>query len=305
MLPGVVFIDLPEQTPRVWVEALTSACQAALGPGRCVEGPEARASYWRATVIAGDDASGPVLRVELYDGDAGRLESARRLRFQEIDPERQRWASAGVVIAAMVSAGEAGRTLAPEPIDVAPLDAPPPAPERPLSEPARPKRLWVDAAALVERGFASRPPGLGARIDVGSRPTSWPLLLGAGISASWTRSPLDSFRVTAGAGPGWRLLDGAVAWDVSAQARVQRYAVFASRTQEGVEHTDSGSEWRSGAALNTRVAFRVLDSLGLFLDADGGWYLPEIPVTSENRPVGRVAPFNFGIAAGLRWIAPT
>jgi hypothetical protein len=82
MLPGVVAIDFPERTPHSWVDAATSACEAALGDRRCVDAPE----------------------------------SARQLRFQDIDPDRQRWASAGVVIAAMVSASEAGRAPSEEPL---------------------------------------------------------------------------------------------------------------------------------------------------------------------------------------------
>jgi hypothetical protein len=271
MLPGVVAIDFPEQTPRAWVEAATSACQAALGDDRCVAGRTTTPHAWRAAVELSDEPEAPVLLIELYDVSNEALESARQLRFQDIDPERQRWASAGVVIAAMVSAGEAGTPVQTEPVDTLPL-GPVPRERTWHSEPVRRSRLWVDGAAALERSFAAQLPALGFTLGVGARPLEPPLIVGGGVSVAWASVPLDSTRITGRVGSGWRLVDGPVSWDASAQLRVQYYTVVARRTLGGLAQTDTGSHWRHAPTLETGVAVRALDSLGLTVAGDVGWY---------------------------------
>jgi hypothetical protein len=111
--------------------------------------------------------------------------------------------------------------------------------------------------------------------------------------------------LTVGFGPGLRLLETAITWDAFAHMRAQYYTVVAVRTRGGVEQRAGGSDWRYGPTLGTAVAARLLDPVGLFLACDLGWHLPEIDVNAEDQLVGRVPAFNFGIVAGLRWIAPS
>jgi hypothetical protein len=308
MLPGVVAIDFPDRTPHSWVDAATSACEAALGDGRCVEGGAGVTSAWRATVVLSDEPSAPVLRIELYEFENDAPESARQLRFHDIDPDRQRWASAGVVIAAMVSASEAGRSPSEEPLEPTPFtpdDYRAPTRDERSSTAPRPTGVWVDGTGVLERGFASELPALGAGVAVGARPFSLPLLVSAGASVTWASAPLASRRVTFGVGPGVRFVDGVITWDGVAQLRLQHYSVVATRTLNGIEQTDTGGYWRAGPALVSAVGVRLIDSLALVFASDVGWYLPQIDVSRENQLIGRVPPFNFGIDVGIRWISPS
>jgi hypothetical protein len=303
---GVVAIEFPDQTPRAWVEATTSACQAALGADRCVEARESVVVAWRAEVVLSDDPATPVLRIELFEVEGDALESARLLRFQDIDPERQRWASAGVVIAAMVSAGEAGRDSEAESLARPPFAAIeyPTARTRDPSPSRREHHFWIDVAALVQNSLVSEPPAIGGGLAAQARPFRGPLLLRASATLSWATDPIDSRRLALGAGGGVRLLDSRVLWDATIEWRFQHHSVVAHRTQEGSTESDSFAEWRHGPVLGTAVGVELFDPLGVFFGAEMGRYLRSYDVKVEDQLVGRVPAFDFGILAGIRWIAP-
>src|SRR3954462_5993433 len=133
----MVFAVVVEVPP---VEAATAArtiatCNAALGPEQCVLSGTNAASdppaYWYAVVRYADDGQAR-LSIELYAGNrAGSRIASSELEFKPRDSEQERWASAGVVVAALVLA---------QPLDRARPEIPPESMPKVPSEPRSPKR---------------------------------------------------------------------------------------------------------------------------------------------------------------------
>jgi hypothetical protein len=96
-----------------------------------------------------------------------------------------------------------------------------------------------------------------------------------------------------------------VSWDATLQWRFQHHGVTAHRTLDGITESDSFAEWRHGPVLGTATGVELFDPLGLFFGAEVGRYLRYYDVKVEDQLVGRVPAFNFGILAGIRWIAPS
>ena len=102
-----VAIDVPPIEAAA-VACTLSTCNAALGPEQCVlSGSNAgsdSAARWYAVVRYGS-AGQARLTIELYEGkrEGGRVASSE-LEFKERDSQEERWASAGVVVAALVLA---------------------------------------------------------------------------------------------------------------------------------------------------------------------------------------------------------
>src|SRR6478609_1505677 len=123
-----VVVDVPPMAAATTARAIAT-CNAALGPDQCVlsgasSGGDAR---WYAVVRFEDDGAAK-LSVELFRGDRGgsRVASSE-LEFKERDSPEERWASVGVVVAALVLAQPLDR----EPVE-AKLEPPPVAQPRPV-----------------------------------------------------------------------------------------------------------------------------------------------------------------------------
>jgi TolA-binding protein len=78
-----------------------STCNAALGAEQCVLASEGAVARWYA-VVRFDPERRAVLTIQLFDGSNGGARVAEsELEFKERDSELERWASAGVVVAAL------------------------------------------------------------------------------------------------------------------------------------------------------------------------------------------------------------
>jgi hypothetical protein len=320
MLPGIVAIDVPPETPVEWVEAATEACSSALGEGRCVRGSVALGVTWRAHVLLAAPTP-PALRIELRDAVDDSIESTRVLEFRDIDPELERWASAGVVVAALVSAREAEGDVAPaepeptlepkvEPIqppqyteELGDHPDPPPPPPPPVDPTPYPDagRLWLDAALLAQSGAAGDRPALGGRFAGGVRPLDSPWLVAVRGSGAWVSKPFDGRWVSIGVGSGLRLATEPV-WDVLLVFRGEQLRAGLTRTKEGAIERDQGERLRYGPGLESNLAGPLAGPLWAFVGAEAALYSKEIPVSSEGRLVGRAAAFSFGMDVGVRWI---
>src|SRR6187431_2721758 len=101
-----VAIDVPPVEAAAAARTLAT-CNAALGPEQCMlsgssAGPDA--ARWYAVVRYGSSGQAR-LTIELFEGrrDGNRVASSE-LEFKERDSQEERWASAGVVVAALVLA---------------------------------------------------------------------------------------------------------------------------------------------------------------------------------------------------------
>lgn len=307
MFTGAVLIDVPAETPVEWVEAATQACQAALGVGRCVNERQASEVLWRAVISKAADGKTTLLTIELYDEKQQALESSRMLEFSNLDPIRQRWASAGVVVAAMVTAGEAGRE-AEEPIEIIPPEhvEPPlqevPDDSLPVAVSAKIDRLWLDAGFELGPGLTASA-SLGGALRVTGRPLDGPLLVSLAGSATWSEGSASSRWLTFAAGGGARIVDATtVHWDVIAEILAQHYRVHSERgTAEAATETDFGARWRGGVAFGTILDWSFFSGARGFVLIDGRWLTPAVSVSSADEPIGQVSRLGWRALLGLRF----
>jgi hypothetical protein len=298
MLLGAVAIDAPQETPIEWVEAATQACSAALGEGRCVRGADTVDAAWRARVSNAAEVP-TTLRVDLFDAERA-LEATRVLEFREVDLERQRWASAGVVVAALVSASEAQTSEPPTPPAVVPDRRPSPE-GLPREPPRRPEVDWLwfdgkfEGAVLV----ASAEPAAGAGLGVGLRPAG-PWVVQLNLHGAWATDPFNARWFSAEFGSGARLWD-APAWDVLAVARAEYAAVWEYRSLPPYERDEWGGA-RFGAGVQTQLAFPLGSSLAWVVAVAAG-ASQEMIVISEREQLGRMPVLSYGLGTGLRWVA--
>ncbi|HEY3256995.1 MAG TPA: hypothetical protein VGJ91_23725 [Polyangiaceae bacterium] len=120
-----VVVDVPPVEATAAARTLET-CNAALGPGQCAlaetnPGAES-AAHWYAVVRYGAQGQAK-LTIELYEGNrGGNRVASSELEFKERDSPEERWASAGVVVAALVAAQPAPQSGAePKPALPAPV----------------------------------------------------------------------------------------------------------------------------------------------------------------------------------------
>ncbi|MET0792131.1 MAG: hypothetical protein ABW061_11470, partial [Polyangiaceae bacterium] len=148
-----VVVDVPPIEARAAASVLAT-CNAALGAHHCaIAAPEVLGQWYAIVRFASDQNT--VFTIELHDGAPnGAQVASSQLEFKAGDSERERWASAGVVVAALVAAQNAeGDEAKPEPPPPEPVPVPVPIPVRvpPSSRPS-PRRLhWLrlDLGATV------------------------------------------------------------------------------------------------------------------------------------------------------------
>jgi hypothetical protein len=309
MLPGVVAIDVPDETPIEWVVAAAQACEAALGTGRCVRDASTGDVGWRAVIVLAEGGA-PVLRIELYSAASGAMEAVRRLQFLPIDPERQRWASAGVVVAAMVRAREAGieeTTEVPEKPPPPPqiiVDPPDPLPSPPRPAP-KPAVFWVDLGGRAASGLEGEALAWGGGLRATGRPLQNPLLLSAQVTMVASGGVADSLWVTLQGGGGVRLLETApLHLDVLGDILAQRYQVALTSVGDARTETDEGGLWRLGVAANLILDWPVYDPLRGFIGVEAQAFSPAIQINAGGEEIGHLSALGWGVCAGVRWVVP-
>jgi hypothetical protein len=145
-----VVVDVPPVEAEAAQRALTT-CNAALGPEKCALASEGATAHWYA-VVRFDPERGAVLTIQLFDGSSqGVRVASSELEFKDRDTELERWASAGVVVAALVAAqtsapAEPTRRPAPPPTP-APVSKSPARSARPRLAPVRQRWLRMDLGA--------------------------------------------------------------------------------------------------------------------------------------------------------------
>ena len=299
-----VVVDVPPGEAAAAARTLAT-CNAALGPRQCALagsdfGAESQAR-WYAVVRYG--SGGHInLTIELYEGtrDGARVASSE-LEFKERDAPEERWASAGVVVAALVLA----QTAIPASTERRPVLSPlaPREPALPTRPPAAKSSSWVRV-------------DLGA--TVGSEVRSSPLRGGPFGRLAVMFSGLPVFAFTSGAYTVRSSKSTDLAWltssvGVGAQVRfAHQRAALEVRTEAvletvGIQATDGA---RTENARRTRFGPRFgLDLSGywaknwaLVAGAEAGALGPRVVIDVRGQSAAEeLPPFVWGFLSGLRY----
>ena len=299
-----VVLDVPPVAAAAAARTLAT-CNAALGPEQCAlagaDASASKASHWYAVVRYGLDGQAR-LTIELYEGNRNGSRVARsELEFEERDSTEERWASAGVVVAALVLAqpgvpGQADQKPAP-------------------AEVARARPATV--SALPPPVARSRWLRLDVGITAGSEVQGAPLRVGPfgrfGIAfSSLPVFALSSVAYTVGSSRSADLawLTGSVGAGVRVAFARQRVALEgrAEAVLETVDIRASDGE-RSESARRTRFGPRFgLDLSGywarnwaLVVGGEAGALSPRVVLDVGAGPTEELPPFVWGLLSAVRY----
>jgi hypothetical protein len=310
-MPFAVVIDVPP------IEASTAArtiatCNATLGPEQCVlagesgsANPEAR---WYAVVRYGSEGEAR-LTIELYDGSAagpresnyaaGRV-ARSELEFKERDSPEERWASTGVVVAALVLAQPLDRSPVeqkPGPVVVAPAKPSAPIHPAPVERAKRWLRLELGATfGSEERGAPLR---VGPLARFGLAFTDVPVfVLGSGAYTVQSSGSTNLSWVTGSLGAGVRVsfAHERAALEARGELVLETLGIEASDAQR----TESARRTRFGSRLGLDLSGYFAKNWALVAGAEAGVLGPRVvlEVAEETR---ELPPFAWGLLSAVRY----
>jgi hypothetical protein len=300
-----VVVDVPPVEAEAAQRALTT-CNAALGAEKCALASEGATGRWYA-VVRFDPERRAVLTIQLLDGSSDGVRVARsELEFKDRDTELERWASAGVVVAALVAA-QSSVPAEPTPKAAPPAVPRPPAVTQPASPPARPRLVPVRQRWLrMDVGATG-----GSEIEAGT------LRFGAlgRFGIAFSEVPAFAFGSMAytvrGAGkPELTWLTGSLGFGVHV-GFARDNAALDVRTEGVLESVaiDATSDGRSASARRTRFGPRFgLDlsgyfakNLALVAGVEAAALLPGVDIHVLGQEVDRLPPFNWGFISVVRY----
>jgi hypothetical protein len=310
-MPFAVVIDVPP------IEASTAArtiatCNATLGPEQCAlaskssgANPESR---WYAVVSYGADGEAR-LTIELYDGNHAETRDASRaadrvarseLEFKERDSPEERWASAGVVVAALVLAQPLDRAPIEKKSDPAPVVAVRPSePTRPVAN-ARPARwLRLELGATVGSEERSAPLRVGPLARFAMAFAEVPVfVLASGAYTVQSSGGTDLSWVSGSLGAGVRVpfANERAALEVRGEVVIETLGIEASDGRR----TESARRNRFGPRFGLDLSGQFNKNWALVVGAEGGVLGPRvlIEVAGATR---ELPPFAWGVLSAVRY----
>jgi hypothetical protein len=309
-IPPAVAVDVPaELSPELSGSALRS-CNLALGAGRCVprdqtitEDPDVA---WIAVLRHPNEPEASV-RIELRAARSPEsVVAVRQLDFQVTDAPSQRWATAGVVVAALVVGAESAEISEAEERPPAKPTPPEPRPAPMVEPPARvvaPKKsasaeLRLDLAALAGPGLAQGPWRIGGQVRSSLGWAAFPLFGWVSITGSERGGAVSAVWWSGAAGAGLR-------WPTQLSPLVLDWRLGADGTR--LELSTGGGQG-SGHAVRTRwgavaavdlvlLASRHLHTVASF-ETTATW--PRVVVNARSERVGTEPTVRWALLAGLR-----
>jgi len=296
-----VVVDVPP-VEAARAERTLATCNAALGPAQCVlagaDSPAEAKSAWYAVVRYGPDGQAR-LTIELYEGDrAGPHVASSELEFKERDSPEERWASAGVVVAALVLAQTADQKRIEKKLAPPPLAPAPPALTGPPPVVRRPPWLRLDLGITVGSELRSAPLRVGPLARFGLAFSEVPLF--AFASAAYTvrssgGTDLNWLGGSLGAGARLSFAQQRAAFEVRGEAVLETLGVQASDGQR----TESARRTRFGPRFGLDWSGYWAKNWALVLGAEAGVMGPRVVLDiagqSEELP-----PFVWGILSAVR-----
>jgi len=305
MGPTVV-VDVPSVQAAAAERALET-CNGALGSGACALANEGGSARWYA-VVRFDPERQAVLLIQLYDGNTeGERVASTQLEFKDRDSELERWASAGVVVAALVAAQSATAESEPAP---EPIQPPPPAPRPP-----------PQALRATQREARAPSPSIWARLDLGatggSELSNGTLRFGplARIQLAFADAPAfvcasgaytirgagtpDLTWVTGSLGFGAHLgfAQQRLALELRAEAALESVSIHASNGAR----SDNASRTRFGPRFGLDFGGYFRKNLGLFAGLEAAVLRPRVDINVSGADQAGLPPFSWGFISAVRY----
>jgi hypothetical protein len=291
-----VAIDVPPNLASAVAQVVVNRCESAIGNGRCplaANTHESVAIHWYAVVRA-EEGDPPRLEIDFRSRSAsGPLLAQRALFFSDRDALDSRWASAGLVIAALVLEAEALATV--------------PLPPSPTVGAERPPLPPPSTAFGFDIGFLTGPGLQQGGYRVGGFGRGW-----IGISAAPEMHAVAGFRyahASADASLTWLTFSLGAAIRLGKRGApinvemigaplLERMLITAFDPSSG--RSDSGGTTRFGGSLGVDVAATLWRDLRLLIGGDVSALTPPVTIEVKGTRVGREQGIRFALTGGLR-----
>jgi hypothetical protein len=298
-----VVVDVPPAEAAAVARTLAT-CNAALGPQECGLASEGAIGHWYA-VVRFDPERRSVLTIRLFDGSTDGPEVASsELAFKEQDRELERWASAGVVVAALVAA-QSSEPASPKPSPPPPPIAPPPrsptpAPRRPRLVALRPVWVRLDLGATGGSEIDNGALRFGALTRIGLALREVPVF--AFASAAYTvrgAGTPDLTWLTGAAGCGVHVgfAGGLGALEVRSEAVIESVSIHATNGAR----SESARRTRLGPRFGLDLAGYFAKNLALVAGVEAAVLRPGVVISLAGQEVERLPPFNWGFISAFRY----
>ncbi|HVW28119.1 MAG TPA: hypothetical protein VHC69_22305 [Polyangiaceae bacterium] len=286
----------PELRPEFALRTLKS-CEAALGAEQCRLTDESTSDDdFYATVTSEHDDGAAHIVLSRRGGTAPTAE--RDLSFSPEDPPGDRWASVGVVIAALVTAAS-GRP--PEPVPAPPKPSPKPVHLAPAPSPSA-YSVRVDfLAQLARETSTSYPAELGGLLRISFAPARSSFFVRVAGGYSGRLAPQPEVGIGSGVlGAGFRWGRPAARWgvEVHAEALGERWILSASEPSR----SDSKGVWRFGGAAGADCTWGFLPELQAVVGASAQVLAPDVDVDVRGQNAERVPLVGATLVLGLRLV---
>jgi hypothetical protein len=293
-----VLIDIG-QAPPEHVESAVRSCEVALGVGQCaLVSMDPEPAEFRAVVTWRDpDASTAAIELRRANDDV--VVALRQLEFAEQDALRDRVASIGVVIAALV-VGEHNRAQALPPPEPEPRRIEQPLPIVPAPKPEPDNLSWrLDLAAAAHVMVEQSSPQIGPLLRVSVEARAWHLFGLASVAyiARPSGSP-DLSAVNTGFGLGVRLANDSSLLALELRSELCLQWLTASAAVDG--DSERGSELRIGPRIGVDGLVDVGAGWALSIGGEAALLRPEVVIEVRGEQVARATAFNWAIVAGIR-----
>jgi hypothetical protein len=296
MLTAVAIDVSPTLAPDV-AQIVVSRCESAIGSGRCPIAANVDPSVvvnWYA-VVRDEEGTPPRLRIDFRGSSAsGPLLAQRTLFFSDRDALESRWASAALVIAALVTEAEA---LATEPV----LPLPKIGTQQPASLPRPSMPFGADIGFVTGPGLQHGGYRVGAfgRGWIGLAATPEVLAV-AGLR--WARGSVDHSLtwLTLSLGLGTRLGKHGAPINVELIGAPILERMLIAVFDPSTGRSDSGGVTRFGGNLGVNVTATLWKDLRLLVGADVSALTPPVSIEVKGVGVGREPGLRFALTTGLR-----
>jgi hypothetical protein len=311
-VPPAVALDLPaELSPELSGSTLRS-CNLALGVGRCVLRDRAAAEQpevaWVALLRSANEPEASV-RIELRAAEGAEPAVAvRQLDFQVTDVPSQRWATAGVVVAALVVGVESKEVSTAEArARVEPSPAPPePAPTAAPTSSAKPPQrhsgalLRLDLGVLGGPGFDQGPWRVGGQFRTSLSSAESPLVGWVSVTGSGRSAAVSAMWWSGAVGAGLR--SSTQRSPLSLEGRVGAVGT----------RLDLSAGGSGGNAHAVRTRWGTVAAVDLVLEASRHWAAfvtiestatwPRVVINARSERVGTEPTLEWALAGGARWV---
>ena len=299
-----VVVDVPPIEASA-AASMLSTCNAALGAQHCAIASSEATGQWYAVVRFAADRN-TVFTIELRDGTAsGRPVATSQLEFKERDSERERWASAGVVVAALVAAqSAAGNEPSSKP--AAREAVPAPAPIRPAA-PTRPpapvqRRSWLRLDLGATGGSENEQGALraGPLARLGLAFSGLPVFaFGSAAYAVRASGTPDSTWLTGSLGFGVRI--GFAQQRAALELRTEGVLESVSFHASDATRSQRARRTRWGPRLGLDVSGSLTKNLALVLGGEVAALHPGVDIAVGGQNVDRLPPFAWGFISLVRY----